>query len=273
MTESINPRFYHVALAAFCITIFILSSIPGDKFPEVDFEFSDKIVHVAIYAVLYILFFYSLKNQGKSVKLRTFAPEFSLLFTSLYGVTDELHQLFVRNRSCDFYDWVADTAGALVCFAVVRLSMKRKSAAAILILCSIMAAGCSSGSSVSKENAGMFSITEQEAWQDLMPTTVPDGSGFRFHIVLNSRGESDTIYEVRNMSFSYDKIIRKGIFFRQSRHVTSDGSVIDLSQSDSQQYFRRDEMPESIVISFDIYRGNKFIQKISSLNLKIKKVY
>ena len=33
---------------------------------------------------------------------------------SLYGVTDEFHQLFVEGRMCDPADWAVDTAGALL---------------------------------------------------------------------------------------------------------------------------------------------------------------
>lgn len=88
----IDPKIIHAGLVSYCLLIFILSSIPGDNFPEVKFEFSDKIVHLIIYAILYSLFFYSLNNQVKSVKLQKFSPEFALLFTSLYGLSDEAHQ-------------------------------------------------------------------------------------------------------------------------------------------------------------------------------------
>jgi len=33
--------------------------------------------------------------------------------TSLYAVTDEIHQYFVPGRACRFTDWLIDTAGAL----------------------------------------------------------------------------------------------------------------------------------------------------------------
>ena len=38
----------------------------------------------------------------------------SILVTSLYAVTDEVHQLFVEGRSCEFRDWAIDTAGAVI---------------------------------------------------------------------------------------------------------------------------------------------------------------
>ncbi|HEV7591090.1 MAG TPA: VanZ family protein, partial [Longimicrobium sp.] len=40
---------------------------------------------------------------------------------SLYGVSDELHQLLVRNRSSDPVDWMADTLGVLAGVALWHL--------------------------------------------------------------------------------------------------------------------------------------------------------
>lgn len=43
---------------------------------------------------------------------------------SLYGVSDEIHQLFVPERMCDPVDWMVDTAGATlgsgIAYAVLR---------------------------------------------------------------------------------------------------------------------------------------------------------
>ncbi|MDO4502707.1 MAG: VanZ family protein [Coriobacteriia bacterium] len=36
----------------------------------------------------------------------------AIVLASCYGVTDELHQLFVPDRCCDPADWVVDTLGA-----------------------------------------------------------------------------------------------------------------------------------------------------------------
>ncbi len=37
----------------------------------------------------------------------------AILCASLYAVTDEVHQLFVEGRSCEFRDWLIDTSGAV----------------------------------------------------------------------------------------------------------------------------------------------------------------
>lgn len=48
----------------------------------------------------------------------------AIALASAYGVTDEIHQLFVPMRSCDPLDWavdtVAGTAGALIACAILR---------------------------------------------------------------------------------------------------------------------------------------------------------
>ncbi|MBQ9518101.1 MAG: VanZ family protein [Eubacterium sp.] len=42
-------------------------------------------------------------------KNRLYLP---IICTSLYAVTDEVHQIFVDGRSCELRDWVIDTLGA-----------------------------------------------------------------------------------------------------------------------------------------------------------------
>ncbi|HEX2787912.1 MAG TPA: VanZ family protein [Ignavibacteria bacterium] len=127
----ITNRFvrYHLPLISYLVFIFILSSIPGADLPEIKFELSDKIAHFLVFGLLCFLFFYSLKNQYKYVKLQKFAPEFAVLFTLLYGITDEIHQMYTPNRSSDVLDVVADFLGALVIYLIIKLYLKKTSKA------------------------------------------------------------------------------------------------------------------------------------------------
>ena len=54
----------------------------------------------------------------------------AILVGSLYGITDEIHQLFVPDRACDPIDWLVDTAGALlgalVAYAVTHGRRRRR---------------------------------------------------------------------------------------------------------------------------------------------------
>lgn len=50
---------------------------------------------------------------------------------SLYGVTDEIHQLFVPGRCCDPVDWCCDTIAALIGAAIVVAVIHRRRRAKI----------------------------------------------------------------------------------------------------------------------------------------------
>jgi VanZ family protein len=39
---------------------------------------------------------------------------FAIVTASLYGMTDEAHQLFVPFRESSWLDWLADTVGAVI---------------------------------------------------------------------------------------------------------------------------------------------------------------
>lgn len=49
----------------------------------------------------------------------------AIVCASAYGVTDEIHQLFVPGRACDPVDWIVDTCGATLGATVVRLILRR----------------------------------------------------------------------------------------------------------------------------------------------------
>jgi len=121
----LNHKIFHYLLLIYAAIIFIESSFPGDNFPEIDITLIDKYVHFIIYFGLCLLFFYSLKNQTKFTKLHSSPLFFALLFTSLYGITDEVHQYFVPGRSSDILDWVADTIGALMCLLFIKFFYKK----------------------------------------------------------------------------------------------------------------------------------------------------
>lgn len=52
----------------------------------------------------------------------------STALTSLYAITDEVHQLFVEGRACRISDWAIDTCGAIlgtIAFAVIMLLISK----------------------------------------------------------------------------------------------------------------------------------------------------
>ncbi len=91
--------------------LFYLSSQPYLDVPSLVPD-QDKFMHFGAYGVLGALLLGSLRptptGYSRAQALVAAAA------ASLYGVSDEIHQLFVPGRDADVIDWLADTSGALL---------------------------------------------------------------------------------------------------------------------------------------------------------------
>jgi len=84
-----------------------LSTLPS---PPAQFSFYD--VHIAAYAGLAAL---TARAMGKGLRdVSRHAVLGAIVISSLYGVSDEYHQLFVPGRSFDVLDMLADAIGSVV---------------------------------------------------------------------------------------------------------------------------------------------------------------
>lgn len=101
----------------YCAVIFFLSSQPDlglDPPRWLDWPQSDKAVHFVLYGGLAGIVALGLwRSSGRTLAARTLlaAP---IAFAVLYGLSDEIHQLFVRNRTFDLLDLLADATGATI---------------------------------------------------------------------------------------------------------------------------------------------------------------
>lgn len=84
-----------------------LSTLPP---PPADFSFYD--VHIAAYAGLGALTARATAKGLRDVSWRAVLG--AIVLSSLYGVSDEYHQMFVPGRSFDRLDMVADAIGSVV---------------------------------------------------------------------------------------------------------------------------------------------------------------
>lgn len=112
-----------IFLIIYCSFIYWLSSkttLPTPKF----YEHQDKIFHFGAYFIMGVLAwnFFSDYFFKTSVVMTL-----SILFCSLYGVSDEWHQSFVSGRDSSVMDWVADTLGGVLAmgFIYARISYVR----------------------------------------------------------------------------------------------------------------------------------------------------
>ncbi len=103
-----RARLAWCAVAAYMGLIFYLST-QSNPLPELTSRVWDKLLHGVEYGTLGGLVLLALRASGAGLRR---ALPLAVLVASLYGVTDELHQAFVPNRSCDVRDWIADTLGA-----------------------------------------------------------------------------------------------------------------------------------------------------------------
>lgn len=101
-----------IPLIIYWIVLLILTSLPTGLALQTDF--SDKINHFGAYGILSVLLFLNLKVQNKSQILKKYAGTFTIIIASLYGIIDEIHQIFVPGRSAEFGDWLADFSGAVI---------------------------------------------------------------------------------------------------------------------------------------------------------------
>jgi VanZ family protein len=106
--------------------LFVMSSIPGNAFPAFPPGFNvDKLVHVALYAVLGALVWRALRLTRPIDPLR--ATIVAAVFATLYGITDEVHQIFTPRRSADWHDVAADAVGGLLgALALTLIATRRR---------------------------------------------------------------------------------------------------------------------------------------------------
>lgn len=74
----------------------------------------DKLVHASLFAILSLLICLAMRRAHSASWLR--AATVGFVLSTLYGATDEIHQLFTPGRVPDLHDAAANAAGALLSF-------------------------------------------------------------------------------------------------------------------------------------------------------------
>lgn len=77
------------------------------------------------FAFFWLAFFISISMiHGKSTSLKLTALVVSLAL--LYAASDEIHQMFVPGRSCNFFDFFTDSAGILFANLIYIFRLRNK---------------------------------------------------------------------------------------------------------------------------------------------------
>ena len=114
---------YWFPVIFYCLVIFVQSSHPTiEETP--DLPHIDKLLHLAGYAVLGILFLRGLRNS-RFKDDHALILTASVLFTGIYGATDELHQHYVPFRTADIWDVFFDLSGGFLGVYVYQVLLRK----------------------------------------------------------------------------------------------------------------------------------------------------
>lgn len=105
------------------IIITIVSSIPNLSTKGFRFTMIDKVAHFSEY---FILGLFTARAAGSGFGKPSKVFWVSMILVAVYGILDELHQLFIPGRSTEVLDMTADVLGALAASAIyVRFIWKK----------------------------------------------------------------------------------------------------------------------------------------------------
>ncbi|MEA1968403.1 MAG: VanZ family protein [Thermodesulfobacteriota bacterium] len=117
---------YRLPVLLYCTFIFWQSSYPSlDSLPS--FAFSDKFMHLGAYGLLGFLVIRALYREKLAIS-KTWLIFAAILFSTLYGISDEIHQSFVSARCADGFDVIADAAGSTLGILLFHRWNKKKPA-------------------------------------------------------------------------------------------------------------------------------------------------
>lgn len=116
--------FMRLSFIICAFLIFFLSSQSKLPSPSKTFFGLDKILHIIDFGsfAFTLTFWFTAENWISNTQ------KYALLvigITVLYGISDEVHQYFVPNRSPSIYDLLADTVGAFLAVGLKLLLIKK----------------------------------------------------------------------------------------------------------------------------------------------------
>ena len=121
MKVSDKSKQFITIIYLFIVSVLFL--LPGSAFPQNDWLsgfYFDKWVHAGIFLLMAFLFIWTYHLFSTSQLL------ILLLLLAAYGfIVEVIQDQFVKNRSMDMKDWVADVAGSLLGIWLARRYIKK----------------------------------------------------------------------------------------------------------------------------------------------------
>ena len=112
----------YIPFIIYWIALLAATSFPVNYIPTTGV--SDKFEHLFAYFGLAILLNLTLMFQSRNSLFKSKAVMFTIIFSSVYGIMDEVHQLLIPGRSCELLDLTADLIGIILGVITVSLLVK-----------------------------------------------------------------------------------------------------------------------------------------------------
>ena len=106
--------------------IFYVSSLEKIELPLEVISFNDLLFHAAAYFLFGLTLMLAAYPWNASLDYPLRVYIILGLIGILYGLSDEIHQSFVPNRTCTISDFLADSFGVILALFVTSLWAKRR---------------------------------------------------------------------------------------------------------------------------------------------------
>ncbi len=114
---------YWLPTLIYCVLIFILSSF-SKPFPKSLVLLNDKLLHIVEYSILGFLLARSIFSLDLRYSKRLLFVS-AVILSTLYGISDEVHQSLVPGRNVSFGDMISDGFGSLIgAFGYFKMLLK-----------------------------------------------------------------------------------------------------------------------------------------------------
>lgn len=107
----------YAPMIIYWLLVSIVNALPPGSLSKI--TINDKVGHCLAYFILTGFICIANMVQNKFYILKTHPFIAALIFAAFYGMLNEIIQLYVPGRSCDFQDWLADVAGGILAVLIL----------------------------------------------------------------------------------------------------------------------------------------------------------
>lgn len=104
----------HLAWVLWALAIAAAMLLPSDNIPQSKLFSYDKIGHLGVYMILTLLLLISFVDKEQFIENKIKAAIAPLTICIVYGSILEFLQQYIPGRASDWYDFLANTSGAVL---------------------------------------------------------------------------------------------------------------------------------------------------------------